>query len=179
MRSSPGFDDVLNNTSVILLLTVGDRSLLLAGDAQVENWSYALDRARGENGRRATPELRKALATVELYKVGHHGSRNATPRRLVELWQSERDGRELCSVLSTKDNVFDETVEGTVPKPELVSALKALGPVRNTHELPEGVWWFDVEAPAQGPIASWAYTEGPANGVPSPQPGGDDGDEPG
>jgi hypothetical protein len=169
-----GFDDVLNNTSVILLLTIGDRSVLLAGDAQVENWSYALDRARGENGRRAEPDLRAALASVELYKVGHHGSRNATPRRLVDLWRSERNGRKLCSVLSTKDKVFDKTVEGTVPKPELVNALKALGPVRNTDELPEGVWWFDVEAPAQGPTATWAYTEGPMIDPPSPDPRDDD-----
>ena len=157
-----GFDEVLNNTSVILLVTVADRSLLLAGDAQVENWSWTLDRARGENGKAAVPELRQALADVDLYKVGHHGSRNASPRRLVALWQQERGGRELCSVLSTKHGVFDETVEGTVPKQELVDALEAIGPVRNTDELPAGVWWFDVTTSAQGAPTPWEYAEGPS-----------------
>jgi hypothetical protein len=172
-----GFDEVLNNTSVVLLVTVGDRSLLLTGDAQVENWSYPLDRALGENGRAAEPELHQALASVELYKVGHHGSRNATPRRLVGLWKSRRRDRELCSVLSTRHGVFDKTVQGTVPKKELVDALKELGPVHSTDELPAGVWWFDVSASATGKTETWSYTPGPV--MPSPGSGKDDGDEPG
>jgi hypothetical protein len=174
-----GFDDVLNNTSVVLLLTIGDRSLLLAGDAQVENWSYALDRALGENGREAEQDLREALESVDLYKVGHHGSRNATPRRLIGLWKSTRNGRELCSVLSTKHGVFDETIEGTVPKRELVEALAELGPVRSTDELPEGAWWFDVTAPAQGQAGVWTFEHGPLLNPPSPAAGHDEGDEPG
>jgi hypothetical protein len=173
-----GFDEVLNNTSVVLLITVGDRSLLLAGDAQVENWSYPLDRALRENGSAADAELRQALASVELYKVGHHGSRNATPRRLVSLWKSERK-RELCSVLSTKRGVFDRTVEGTVPKKELVDALMELGPVHSTHQLREGVWWFDVTASAMGKAELWSYAPGPVMSQPSPSSGKDDGHEPG
>lgn len=31
----------MNNTSVILLLTVGERRLLFPGDAQIESWSLA------------------------------------------------------------------------------------------------------------------------------------------
>lgn len=156
-----GFDDVLNNTSLVLLVTVGDRSLLLAGDAQVENWSYSLDRALGENGRTAEPQLAQALASVDLYKVGHHGSRNATPRRLVGLWKSAQRDRELCSVLSTRHGVFDKTVQGTVPKKELLDALKELGPVHSTDKLPERVWWFDVTASAKGKAETWSYTRGP------------------
>jgi beta-lactamase superfamily II metal-dependent hydrolase len=68
-------DDVMNNTSVILLLEVGKQKILLPGDARVENWSYALSK----------PEWRKRLADVNLYEVGHHGSRNATPKRLWHL----------------------------------------------------------------------------------------------
>ena len=157
-----GFDEVLNNTSVILLVTVANRSLLLAGDAQVENWSWTLDRALGHNGKDPVPDLRHALTEVDLYKVGHHGSRNASPRRLVSLWQQERGGKELCSVLSTKHGVFDETVEGTVPKQELVDALESLGPVRSTDHLPAGVWWFDVTTAAQGAPTAWTYAEGPS-----------------
>jgi hypothetical protein len=162
-----GFDQVLNNTSVVLLVTVGDRSLLLTGDAQVENWSYPLDRALGENGRTAEPELSQALASVELYKVGHHGSRNATPRRLVGLWKSAGRERELCSVLSTRHGVFHQTVQGAVPKKELVDALKELGPVHSTDELPAGVWWFDVSASAMGKAQTWSFAPGPVISRPS------------
>ncbi len=172
-----GLDDVVDNTSLVVLVAVGDRRLLLAGDAQVENWSYVLDRALGENGRQAEPDLRDALASVDLYKVGHHGSRDGTPRRLVDLWRSERRGRKLCSVLSTKHGVLDETIEGTVPKRELVDALTTLGPVHSTAALPEGVWWFDLEARAEGKAARWTHTEGPVRKRPSPDAGDDDDDE--
>jgi hypothetical protein len=175
-----GFEEVLNNTSVILLVTVADRSLLLAGDAQVENWSWTLDHALGQNGKDPVPDLREALTNVDLYKVGHHGSRNASPRRLVRLWQQERAGRELCSVLSTKHGVFDQTVQGTVPKQELVNALEDLGPVRSTDRLPAGVWWFDVTTSAQGAPTTWEYAEGPVmvKVKASPARRGEDGEEP-
>ena len=38
-------DDALNNTSVILLFRPATRTLLFPGDAQIENWEYALDHA--------------------------------------------------------------------------------------------------------------------------------------
>ena len=59
-------DDQMNNTSLILLFAVGGKSLLFPGDAQWENWSHAL----------AQPEVREKLKSVDLYKVGHHGSLN-------------------------------------------------------------------------------------------------------
>ena len=61
-------DDALNNTSVILLFEFGTRKLLFPGDAQIENWSYALSR-------KADLAM---LADTDVYKVGHHGSHNAT-----------------------------------------------------------------------------------------------------
>ena len=41
-------DDAMNNTSLILLLEIGETLILLPGDAQIENWRYAL-------GTRPTP----------------------------------------------------------------------------------------------------------------------------
>jgi len=35
-------DQSMNNTSLILLFTVGKKSFLFPGDAQIENWTYAL-----------------------------------------------------------------------------------------------------------------------------------------
>jgi len=159
-----GFEDVLNNTSVVLLLTVGRRRLLLSGDAQVENWSYTLDRAGGAQDAEAKALLSR-LADVDLYKVGHHGSRNATPRRLFDLWSRERRrGHPLCSVLSTQAGLYGTTVEGKVPKPELVTALESLGPLHNTEGLAPGVWWFDVEASATAGSAEFQYEAGPPQG---------------
>ncbi len=158
-------DDVLNNTSVVLLLTIGDRRLLLPGDAQVENWSYTLDAVLGPDGgpapsaRSAAGRLRRALANVDLYKVGHHGSRNATPRRLAsQVWAARTTP--LTSVMSTKAAVFGSTAQGAVPKAQLVSALQALGPVHSTDDLAPGVWWFDVGSPTTGP-AAFTYQAGP------------------
>ena len=67
-------DKAMNNTSVILLLEVGGKKLLFPGDAQIENWEYALHVNKDAN--------LKLLKDVCLYKVGHHGSRNATPKTL-------------------------------------------------------------------------------------------------
>lgn len=156
-----GFDDVLNNTSLVLLLTVGKRTLLFGGDAQVENWSFALDRAYGDNGQQLDRPLRRRLANVDLYKVGHHGSRNATPRRLVELWrQDRRAASRLVSIVSTRKDTYGSTVEGKVPKKELLDALGELGPVHSTDGMPAKAWWFDVEAPAAG-AAGFVHSVGP------------------
>ena len=158
-----GFDNVLNNTSVILLVTVGRRNMLFAGDAQTENWSFTLDHAYGEGGRSLDEELRSELANADLYKVGHHGSRNATPRRLYELWRPRIDGKgkPLTSVLTTLSGVYDESAEGAVPKEELVKGLREVGPVFSTEDLAEDVWWFDVTASATG-ARSYKYSPGPA-----------------
>jgi hypothetical protein len=53
-----------------------DNKLLFPGDAQIENWAYALSEPTDLHG------MKKLLADVDLYKVGNHGSRNATPRTL-------------------------------------------------------------------------------------------------
>lgn len=134
-------DKALNNTSVVLLFKAGKRRLLFSGDAQIENWSYAL-RAKGAN------ELREDLPDVDLYKVGHHGSRNGTPRSLVELWKPS--GR-LTSLLSTLPGAHNEkSKETAVPRGPLVAALEELGPVERTDALPAGALYVDVTAKTTG-----------------------------
>lgn len=112
-------DDAMNNTSVILLFEVNGQALLFPGDAQIENWAYTLeDRA-----------LMKRLAGVTLYKVGHHGSRNATPKSLwnnfANRGASTKPNR-LRTVVSTMDGKYGTMAEGTeVPRQSLVNALQA------------------------------------------------------
>lgn len=160
LRIVEGFDNVLNNTSIILHVTVGRRILLFAGDAQVENWSYTLDRAYGTNDRPLDKKLRKLLRDVEVYKVGHHGSRNATPIRLYDLW-ADRDPstNPVVSVLTSMAGVYEKSEEGAVPKLELVDGLKLIGPVHSTEDLADDVWWFDLSAPTSG-AADYTYTPG-------------------
>jgi hypothetical protein len=76
-------DDVLNNTSLILLIHIGDTKLLFPGDAQIENWSYALFDAPDHEA------IVERLSQTNLYKVGHHGSRNATPKTLWKHFQNK------------------------------------------------------------------------------------------
>jgi hypothetical protein len=104
-------DDVLNNTSLILLFVAGDKKLLFPGDAQWENWSYALSQ----------PGIGDLLKDAALYKVGHHGSRNATPKSLWKLI----DNKDLKSVMSTKagkHGAIDRRTE--VPRATLVQELQ-------------------------------------------------------
>ena len=129
-------DDALNNTSVILLLDAGDKRLLFPGDAQVENWSWAL------RGSPESPSLRRLLGRVDLYKVGHHGSRNATPRSLFRLWGDEpSDERPLAALMSTLSGVHGRTEATRVPRRTLIAALR-----RRTSG---GLWTTDGLAPEQ------------------------------
>ena len=110
-------DNFLNNTSVILLFEVKGKKLLFPGDAQLENWSYAL----GQKG------VKELLTDVDLYKVGHHGSRNATPQSLWDSFKKrgspERSGV-LKTMMSSAPGVYNRSAEGQVPLPRLVTELK-------------------------------------------------------
>lgn len=128
-------DDELNNTSLILLFTVRGKKLLFPGDAQIENWQYALQsKAHGAKNR-------KKLASVDFYKVGHHGSLNATPRSL--LWANfdkrskskDAPGR-LTTLVSTAKGKHGHEDRGTeVPRKKLVAALSAESVFTSTEAL--------------------------------------------
>ena len=122
-------DGQMNNTSVILLFEVGNKSLLFPGDAQYENWMYALSHK----------EVADRLTKVNVYKVGHHGSLNATPK---DLWNgfaakgnSKKENR-LISLLSTSDHVHGREASGTeVPRKPLVDALENESNLQDTRQL--------------------------------------------
>ena len=112
-------DNALNNTSVILLFRVAGKSFLFPGDAQIENWEYAL----------AQEKIRKLLRAVDVYKVGHHGSRNATPKSLWDLFErrstDKHDPHRLTSMMSTlPDKHGSEANKSEVPRRTLVRALE-------------------------------------------------------
>jgi beta-lactamase superfamily II metal-dependent hydrolase len=125
-------DDVLNNTSVILLFEVlgpKGKKLLFPGDAQLEDWSYALSH----------DEVRDLLEDVDVYKVGHHGSLNATPKslwnRFSKLGSRGTPGR-LRTFLSTRRNKHGHRENGTeVPRGPLLDALQARSELVSTLDM--------------------------------------------
>ncbi len=126
-------DDQMNNTSLILLFEVGKKKLLFPGDAQIENWSYALQDAPNAASTRAL------LAAVDVYKVGHHGSRNATPKDL--LWEKfekrgKPKGQRLQTVISTLSGKHGTAAKNTeVPRRTLMDALEHESTLTNTQTL--------------------------------------------
>ncbi|MDH4223053.1 MAG: MBL fold metallo-hydrolase [candidate division Zixibacteria bacterium] len=114
-------DKALNNTSIILLFEIGDKALLFPGDAQLENWQYALE----------DQNLQKRLSKVEVYKVGHHGSTNATPRKkLWDLFKYRNTKKpRLISLLSTRKGHHSE-----VPRESLVNTLNSETELHSTEK---------------------------------------------
>lgn len=112
-------DKAMNNTSVILVFELGKKRLLFPGDAQIENWEYAL----------AQKKYKALLATVDLYKVGHHGSLNATPKELWGLFKkrsTEKKARtRMSALMSTLEHKHGSEKSNTeVPRRTLVSSLE-------------------------------------------------------
>jgi hypothetical protein len=139
--------------SLVLLVTVGNRKVLLPGDAGIASWAPVLDRARGRDGVPKDPRLARQLTDVDVYKVGR-----GTPGRLRRLWERRvGSARPLVSVLSA----LPAGGPGVGPPDDpLVADLGRIGTVHSTGELPPTVWWFDVEAPTSG-RAAVTYTPGP------------------
>ena len=136
-------DKSMNNTSVILLLEVGKKKLLFPGDAQIENWEYVLKTVQTvAKEEAARQKYLKLLTDVDLYKVGHHGSRNATPRTL---WKSfankavndtkKEKEKAMLTVNSTMEGKHGHTEATKVPRKTLVDELSAHSQYRSTQEI--------------------------------------------
>lgn len=80
-------DQRTNNTSLVLAFELSEtkRVLLFAADAQIGNWLSWRDLKWGDKGEITGPDL---LKRTVYYKVGHHGSHNAT---------ATKDGLELMT----------------------------------------------------------------------------------
>jgi hypothetical protein len=121
-------DDQMNNTSVILVMRFAGKTLLFPGDAQWENWQYALQ-----------SPLAALFKTVDLYKVGHHGSRNATPKSMWKQFDKKgpasKKGR-LTSVVSTKHGKHGtESKHTEVPRKSLMAELGEQSDLHTTEVL--------------------------------------------
>ncbi|HVI67236.1 MAG TPA: hypothetical protein VM910_32360 [Bradyrhizobium sp.] len=112
-------DSLTNNTSLVLAIELADGDVLLfAADAQVGNWLSWQDLAWPVGGRTVTgPDL---LNRTILYKVGHHGSHNATLRHYgLELMKRLR-----VAMLPVDEEMAKRKGWTQMPLPELVTALE-------------------------------------------------------
>ena len=114
-------DGTLNNQSLVILFTCHEKNLLFVGDAQWGNWSYWL---YGKAVAGADPGIsepaRKILGSIDFYKVGHHGSTNATPKPVVHALN-----KNCASMCSTAIGAYGNPDQGTeVPRTKLLEELQ-------------------------------------------------------
>lgn len=112
-------DSLTNNTSLVLAIELPDGDVLLfAADAQVGNWLSWQDRSWTVGSKTVTgPDL---LKRTILYKVGHHGSHNATLQKLG-LEQMERLR---VAMIPVDHDMAVKKRWGKMPLDELVMALQ-------------------------------------------------------
>jgi hypothetical protein len=115
-------DNTLNNQSLVVLFTFNGKHLLFAGDAQWGNWENFLYGGKvGTSGHIAlSAQSRSILASLDFYKVGHHGSTNATPKDALNAM------REGCvAMCSTQPGCYGKALSGTeVPRIPLLEAIE-------------------------------------------------------
>ena len=135
-------DGMINSTSLVLILEIGKARLLLPGDAEWGTWKRILQ----------DDEARTLLRAATFFKVGHHGSHNATPKTLVEKILP----RGIPAMISTQEG--EGTYRNDIPLTDLLTALtdRDISYVRsdlNEGQLPDGfekgeeLKWIDLEVP--------------------------------
>ena len=134
-------DSATNNTSLVLAFELSDgRVLLFAADAQVGNWLSWHDpdkkwQSVGSDGQTLALTAEDILAKTVLYKVGHHGSHNATLRELGLEMMTNSD---LMAVIPVSHKMALDNDWDRIPLPSLVRRLR---------EKTKGRLWFTVEYP--------------------------------
>jgi beta-lactamase superfamily II metal-dependent hydrolase len=127
-------DKVLNNQSLVILFEFGGKSLLFAGDAQAGNWEYWLypgDDPTKKPGQVAG-ESAAILKDLAFYKVGHHGSTNATPIAAVDAM-----AQGLVAMCSTQEDTYGSPDKGTeVPRKPLMEALAGKASLVRSDQIP-------------------------------------------
>jgi hypothetical protein len=137
-------DDKTNNTSLVFAFEFTDtkRVLLFAADAQVGNWLSWQDTRWTVDGTTVTgPDL---LARAVYYKVGHHGSHNAT---LKEKGLDLMKSKDLSAFIPTNEKDAKKVGWGQMP---FGSILEALAERCNGRVIRADDSWVAGTAPGPG-----------------------------
>ena len=132
-------DSLTNNSSLALAIEVGSskRVILLAADAQVGNWlSWHDNTWKCPDGGTSVVKAEDLLGRTVLYKVGHHGSHNATLKQKgLELMTSD----ELVAMIPVDQDFANNKKHWQMPYPGLFTELKKRTKgriIRADHGLP-------------------------------------------
>jgi hypothetical protein len=114
-------DNAINNQSIVVLFTFAGKTMLFCGDAQWGNWAnFLFGGPIGTGPATLTENSSKILGALDFYKVGHHGSTNATP---IDVVKALRLG--CAAMCSTDPGAYGNPDKGTeVPRIPLLDALK-------------------------------------------------------
>ncbi len=120
-------DHMINSTSLLLVLDIGKARLLLPGDAEWGTWKRLVP------GGAHADACKELLETASFFKVGHHGSHNATPEDLVKML-----GKSVPAMISTKSGKGN--FRKGIPLPKLLEALgaRAVRSDKPPEKLPKG-----------------------------------------
>jgi hypothetical protein len=128
--ASAKIENFLNNQSLVVLFEFDDKKLLFAGDAQGGNWEYWLYKTEGPlkdptDAGEIIETSKELLQTIDFYKVGHHGSTNATPIPAIEAAIARPEtGKGFISMCSTEERVYGNPDKQTeVPRSLLMEEL--------------------------------------------------------
>jgi hypothetical protein len=116
-------DSATNNTSLALALELVDsgKVLLFVADAQVGNW-LSWQNVQWKLDANTTVTASDLLRRTVFYKVGHHGSHNATAKaKGLELMQSD----DLVAFIPVNHEMAVKKGWGKMPLPNLVKELNA------------------------------------------------------
>jgi beta-lactamase superfamily II metal-dependent hydrolase len=115
-------DNFLNNQSLVVLFTFNRKKLLFAGDAQGGNWEYWMyggTPTKAPSVDELEKDSKELLGQLDFYKMGHHGSTNATPISAVEAM-----GGDFPTMCSTQEDSFGTVANASeVPRIPLLRAL--------------------------------------------------------
>jgi hypothetical protein len=116
-------DNFLNNQSLVVLFGFNGKRLLFAGDAQGGNWEYWMfggTPTKAPAVEQIEKDSQEILGHLDFYKMGHHGSTNATPISAVAAM-----GGNFPTMCSTQEDSFGTVdKESEVPRLPLLEALK-------------------------------------------------------
>jgi hypothetical protein len=143
-----------NNTSLVLAfeLTASGKVLLFPGDAQAGNWlSWIRDPKEKDSEKRENHvDGERLLKETVFYKVGHHGSRNATMKQKgLELMT-----KDLVAMIPVDQEWARRVVHWNHPDPKLLPELMqhARGRVLRSDQIPDG---DSMEMPEESREAEW------------------------
>jgi beta-lactamase superfamily II metal-dependent hydrolase len=149
----------LNNQSLVVLFTFKGKKLLFVGDAQAGNWEHWLfdtDTPDKKASGTMSADAQEILTSVDFYKVGHHGSGNATPKAVVEMMGKR--GQKFAAMCSTQKDVYgtedpDDSSKGTeVPRVPLIDALAAESALVRSDQIDISVDGKAIKAAAPAPL---------------------------